>query len=276
MVNQENLTLVRHLCDRNLLRGNFCDAPLIPGQEQEAESIAKQIVSIAQNKKIIVFTSNKIRALETTDMLFRFISNEYDLNVDDRIRELDQGKYILPDSYKEGDFFPPLQKAWNLYFEQTFKNKNYFYRFADPLRYQNCKPIHEDLDRSFYEYGENQNEFSIRYLSFLVDLLKLINSNKDKHFVIVTHQAIIARIIEFTSIYEYIQNTFLPNIAMGTFQMMEWEHFKINKINQLISNFAKHGASLTINFGNEVSLLDLINSERDVLIARRTQEHNKL
>lgn len=223
----EKVMLIRHFRDQdNLLYNN--DSPIMVEEFPKAEVAATEIKAEFENiHEVAVFVSNKQRAEMTARMVFDHInaSVPVSINVESRLREIDQGRYVLPDGYQPGDNFPPLQEAWTVFFHETFKNGNLHYRFGDPMMGEDgCK--YPQLSGHFVEHGENQIEFSIRFYNFLIDLCKKYKGRKEVLPVIVTHQAVTARFAEVLSIAEKYRHGTINIGHAGSLPMLEWEQFE--------------------------------------------------
>lgn len=226
---RENIFIMRHFKDEdNLFEAN--DNPLINGELSKAGILAEIMVSKAfENNlnQVYILTSNKKRSIMTAGEIAKKIENvlPITIEIDPRIREIDQGNYILPPTYNPGDFYPPLAKAWGIYFTETFENRNITYRFGDPLG-GNGLPKYPEISGFFSKYGENQIEFGIRFYSFLRDLLQRFSYQKEYIPIIITHQALIARFKEIAMIAEKVNSNSINHIDPGTLPLLEWEQFK--------------------------------------------------
>lgn len=225
----ENIFLIRHFEDEdNLFQAN--DNQLINNELLKAGILKEIIISKAFESNIhraYFLTSNKRRALITARAIANRIEDTMPITIeiDPRIREIDQGSYILPPTYNPGDFYPPLTKAWDVYFAETFKNRNIKYRFGDPL-VRNGSSKYPEISGYFNKYGENQREFSIRFYSFLRDLLQGFSYQKEYIPIIITHQALIARFKEIAMIAEKVNLNIINHIDPGTLPLLEWEQFQ--------------------------------------------------
>ncbi len=185
----------------------------------------------------------------------------------------------MPADYKENDYFAPLQLAWTAYFSETFNktSPNWNYRFGDPLALSGAYKYPELMDH-FSEYGENQLEFSIRYYDFVVNLAQRLKNNGDVMTVVIGHQAILARILEYTSISDDLvarteneNDAFFPIIYPGTVPALEWEHLHHEDVASKVKQLSSPGELLVVDFTNVLSLSYFLDIERDVLSAVRMQ-----
>jgi len=262
----ETVVLIRHFQDQDNL---FCfnDSPVVEAELPKARIASAEILTHAEKisySYIYIFTSSKQRAETTAQEIAREINGNLQvvLRIDSRIREIDQGKYILPEGYKVGDYFQPLQDAWSAFFRETFEEGNLRYRFGDSLlNGDRCK--YPELVGHFSEFGENQIEFSIRFYSFLIDLCQKFKNQKNILPVVVTHQALTARFAELIKIAEKMKAGSLSNISPGTLPLLEWRQFEEIKGDRDI--FIEFGGLTTLPLTLLYDLVDILISEVEFL-----------
>ncbi len=195
-----NVPIIKHLEDKDDLLQNR-DAGLVPDQEHLAENLAEEIYNhaIANNFKILVFCmSPKKRAMETAEMVRNKLAEKpvrlkIISEVDDNLREIDQGKFILPEDYKPGDTFVGLKMAGKVFSAETFNvedptKDNLDYHFGDPLLQPDGTYKYPELAQYFSEYGESYKDVLLRFYTQIVKLSENIERFKDKvEPVIFTH-----------------------------------------------------------------------------------------
>lgn len=223
----ERVVFMRHLQDQdNLFFQN--NSPVVDSELDRAGDVAREIVLEAEEagiEHIHFITSSKARASMTAESIADRARQSLSVSIehDERIRELDQGKYRLPDDYKPGDNFQVLKDAWLIFFDETFGRKNLWYRFGDPIK-NGTEYKYPELAKHFIEYGENQVEFSIRYYSFLSDFYKRFKSQEDVLPIVVTHQALATRFFELGHIATTNQV-----VTQGNLPLMEWDAYQAIK-----------------------------------------------
>lgn len=264
----ERIMFMRHLQDQdNLFYQN--NSPVLPHELNRAGDIAREIAINAKQAgfdHIHFITSSKSRAAMTANE----ISNRARLYVntsleyDERIRELDQGKYVLPKDYKPGDNFQPLKDAWLIFFDETFKSENLWYRFGNPVQTNNGLKYPE-LAKYFKEYGENQIEFSIRYYSFLSNLYQRFRDKSSVLPVIVTHQALTARFFELSHIA-----VTRKVVSRGSLPLMEWSAFQEIKDRDGLS--LDYGGIANMDLATIGNLVETLDSEVNFLKILREKE----
>lgn len=257
------ILLIRHFRDQdNLFYLN--DSPVIETELSKARTAAAEILSNLKKfnfNRIHIIGSNKKRSENTARELAKEVGNTIPvtIKIDRRIREIDQGSYTLPPSYKPGDYYPPLQDAWGAFFEETFKQGNLWYRFGDPVKTGNGRYKYPKLATHFTKLGENQIEFSIRFYSFVIDLYQKYGYNKKVLPVIVTHQALTHRFAELGKIAENIKSGSITKVANGRLPFLEWDQLK--KIDRSRSASVEFGGVTLFPLSNLSSLVGILNPE---------------
>lgn len=270
----EKLVLVRHFQDQdNLFYKN--DSPIEQSELLKAGAIAQEIVTQTTEKGfscIHIVASHKKRAEMTAVEIARRIGDTIPVTVetDSRIRELDHGQYILPKDYKPGDYFPPLQDAWKAFFKETFGEEDIWYRFGDPIATTGGYKYPE-LASHFSKYGENQLEFSIRFYSFLADFCLDYQDKKDVLPVVVTHQALTARVAEVARIAEKVKSGSITTVTQGKLPLLEWEQYQELSGNKNV--FIEFGGLTTISLIDLYDFVDFLVSEHEYLKTLRASRN---
>jgi len=198
----EKIMVVRHLDDVDDLRRYGRDGVLIPGQEDRAEDIAKEIYSEIKNdgKKAILFvTSPKIRARETARLVadsLRKMDNSLKIRftAEDDLRVMDQGDFVLPDDYKQGDSHAGLKLAGKVFAKEVHASDgpdgvdNYGYKFGDPVLMPDGSFKYPELNGYFNECGESYKDVLVRlYLLIIETHEKLFKLEGKTKLVVITH-----------------------------------------------------------------------------------------
>lgn len=263
----ERVVLIRHFQDQdNLLYQN--DSPIVENELPKARIAAVEISDSTKEmgfSQIHILASNKKRAEITAREVAREMGFVFPVTteIDQRIREIDQGTYLLPEGYKPGDYYQPLQDAWKVFFKETFKEGNLWYRFGDPMSNEDGSYKHPELAGYFKKHGENQIEFSIRFYSFIVDLCQRFNNQKDILPIVVTHQALTARFAEITRIAEKVKSGTLTEVNPGKLPLLEWNQFEEVKDDK--SMFIEFGGVATFPLTDLYDFVDTLNSEVEYL-----------
>lgn len=178
------LITIRHFHDQNALKSFGHDAPLYPNQELLLHKTIEKLLTILSEEKIKILYTKKTRRIHDTAHL---IANELrrkwkhiELNHDPRLEVMDQWDLILPDNYKDGERFTPLDVARDIICDESYKNKNLFYKFWDHK--DNAYPI---LKENFSRAWSSMAESLIKKYSLITDLIEMTSWNNDFHTVVV-------------------------------------------------------------------------------------------
>jgi len=225
------VTYIRHGEDQNDLKNWMNDAPLleewrfgdtgeITGQ-QMATHICEEAISRGKDN-VQIYVSPKQRAVQTSDLFIPYLEQELQVSrdTDYRIREFDQGVYLLPEGYQSGGHYQPLQDAW-LALVQEITENNLDYRYGSA--FVNGKLKYPELSGHFFRHGENQAEFSERFYDFIIHLMCMAEIYPDTHFVIVTHAATVVRTHELLAVMEDIDKGRLNGFDPKDMGALEWE-----------------------------------------------------
>ena len=185
------IPIVKHLEDLDdLTLGR--DSGLVANQENLAYEIAQDILELAHSEDIKTFMfyiSTKKRARETAIMVrqvLRSISKK-SINVlmkySENLREIDQGSFILPPSYKPGDNFEGLSIANKILSKERFgesgeNNDNLFYRFGDPVKLNEGVYKYPELVNYFNAPGESYADVLIRFYTEVIAISQCFEGNK--------------------------------------------------------------------------------------------------
>lgn len=178
---------IRHFSDQNVLKTHKQNGPLKPVSKKllisTAKKIIKELKKTKKTKVCFLFTTNAIRISETVNLLSKILQQN-NINIefqhDVRLEVMDQGDLILPDDYKNGDWFTPLDVAWDAICDEAYLNDNIFYQFGDNL--DNKYPI---LSKSFSRCGESFGWSLINKYSLVYDLIHGKLSKEDELLVVV-------------------------------------------------------------------------------------------
>lgn len=271
----DRIILMRHFKDQdNLLFQN--NSSLEADELKKAEVVASEISEIAINtgfQEVHFITSDKIRAESTSAVVAQKIPILLNVTceVDSRIREIDQGSYLLPKEYKPGDHFQVLQDAWSIFFTETFTEGNLYYNFGDPIKLEDCGYKYPEIAEHFDKYGESQLDFSIRFYSFLSDLCKKYHNDSGTLPIVVTHQALVARFFEMGYIINKIKNHDLPQPNLGSIPLLEWNTFQeLKNTDNMFIDFGRFKSmslsevtDFTVSLDEEIDYLKLLKEKHE-------------
>ena len=177
-----HIPIAKHLEDQdNLLCGR--DAELVPGQEHLAEDMADDIYehAILHGFEVLIFcVSPKKRAIETAELVRKSLADKPTqlkvvVEIDENLREIDQGRFILPSEYEQGDEFAGLKIAGKIFSSETFDSgdpskDNLDYRYGDPLLQKDGTYKYPELKDYFSEPGESYKDVLLRFYSQVIKL----------------------------------------------------------------------------------------------------------
>lgn len=228
----EKLPVIRHFKDTDNLRDYEMDNPLMPSQEAEARTIGEQLAADVlkeEYKAILLVVSPKKRAIETAGLIQHYFHNNHDnlkvsVSINDNLRELDQGKLILPEDYVSRTFFKPLPRAWEVFWDETFVNyNNPLYKFGDPM-IQNNIPRYPELLGFFETYGECYRDLSLRLYTLVYEFGKNLDRFKKIKPVVITHGSPVAIFKELELVARDIQNG-KDGLKTGGLMRLTWDNF---------------------------------------------------
>lgn len=268
--------IIRHLKDIDDLRFDQRDTPLQPNQEGLLLPTAESIVNLCKTQGksgIHIITSPKARTLDTTRLFSAHVVNlASDLTitteVDDRIRELDQGEFLLPVDYIPGTKFQPLNTAWDAFIEQSFCTHNIDYHFGDPINNgESC--VYPELN-IFSKVGESQREFTIRTYSFILDLINQVKNSPSTLPVVITHQALLHRVLEISEVAKKIRSQQLE-VGSGDLPFLEYEQLHDLNTSVVISNEGSNANAVNLSLLEIMEIENLLVSEIKVLSPERVE-----
>ena len=193
-----NFLTVRHFADQNVLRTCGHDGPLKTGQEEILKTTAEKIMAELKKsgKKVVRFLyTAKTRRMSETARLITEILHQNGVSVvlehESRLEVMDQGDLDLPDGYQDGEWFDPLDTAWDAICDEAYLNRNIFYRFGDGLGGK-----YPALGTAFSRLGESLGWSLMNKYSFIYDLIHGKFAKDDELLVIVAQSDIPLLIME--------------------------------------------------------------------------------
>jgi broad specificity phosphatase PhoE len=215
--------------DLTLERDGHLDPEYFHIAEKQADKIIEE--TMKDGKSIIVFAvSPKRRAVESVNLVIDQIRTKAPeiktiVNLDQDIREIDQGKFNLNPNYKYGDFVVELDEAGKVFWNKTSNEGDYNYHFGDPIRQEDGTSLYPEFADFFKEYGESYLEQNIRLYKAIVKLYERRDLLLKTKLVVMTHGAPLAIYKEMELIaHKILHEGFNPKI--GTIMDLTWEYFK--------------------------------------------------
>ncbi len=154
-----NFAVIRHLRDMNALKSYGMDGPLVIGQEYDLNntvlSVFDEMKKAGKNKAHIVYTTS-VRRIKQTAQIFakgmQDLGAKISFHNNEDLKVMDQGDLALPDDYKDGEYFLPLEKAWDAICDEAYLYDNIFYKFGD---YKGKNTEYPELKEAFARTGES-------------------------------------------------------------------------------------------------------------------------
>lgn len=268
---------VRHLEDEEALMTYGFDTPLKKGQETIITEIGNTIIEdsekLGKEKISFIFSTQKRTSSTATLVRDAMLSKKENLDIslepDARLTDLDQGRILFPENYKDGDHLPALPKAWDIFWEESFNKKNLLYRFGDSVKQANGTYLYPELNPTFDKPGESCAEFTYRLYDFLSslehrDYAQTLN-------VIIGHTATVFIMHEFLEIAEDLSKLPVPHIPLGELPALSWTY--LDKVRKYLPSKLPHGNVSTYEVSNLIKpeIQEIIRIERDALKAMMVQ-----
>jgi|GEM_PF-1382903 len=263
-VEGETFLTVRHLSDQNALKAYGHDAPLKLGQEGLLITTAEKILAELKEsgKKVVhfLYTTKTRRVVETVNLLAEVLHQngvsvvfEHDV----RLEVMDQGDLILPDGYRDGEWFDPLDIAWDAICDEAYLNRNIFYRFGDNLggKY----PI---LSAAFSQPGESLGWSMINKYSLIHDLIHGKFAKDDELLVIVAQSDLPLLIMELNALEGR------PDVTPENLPYKSWEVYKSGLQERMYDKNTEGDGNFDIAMGyvGKFNLSNFVKSEFDLII----------
>lgn len=189
---------VRHFHDMNALRTYGHNGPLKPNQDKLLiDTVEKILHEFKQSKKTnikIITTKKTHRHYDTACLIEKFLKEKgikVNVHHDVRMEVMDQGDLILPEDYKDGDWFTPLDVAWDVICDESYIYKNIFYKFGDHINEK-----YPTLKESFSRFGQSMGWSLINKYSIIYDLIHNKLNKEDEFLVIVSQSDLPLLLIE--------------------------------------------------------------------------------
>ncbi len=248
-IDDTNIPIFRHLEDIDDLAKSGRNGSLVEGQEAFAEKLAKNIFDTFLTPKcqaVFIICSSKKRSFETSEMISVDLKkNNPKLKVkivsQNSLRDIDQGRVILPEEYKVGEKFEGLQLAGKIFFKEVFGGDieggedNYLYRYSDPVLLEDGNYKYPELTKYFSEPGESYKDVLLRVYEEIVSFSKQVSRFDEKiKFIICTH-SLIAKIFQDLLEASQLIDDEKISLKQGTLPRVCWELFKKRPETKLVA-----------------------------------------
>lgn len=247
------MLIIRHFHDQNALRSCGHDGPLKFGQQRLLATTSRNILEELKGSKKsvrLLYTAKSRRISETAEMIAGVL---YQNNVgvvfqhEPRLEVMDQGDLILPDNYQDGEWFTPLDVAWDVICNEAYLHGNIFYHFGDDL---NGKyPI---LAKAFSRYGESLGWSLINKYSLIYDLIHREFDQENELLVIIAQSDLPLILMELQILDSY------TDVTSENLPYKCWEVYKSGLQEKMYDNNAQGDGNFDIPMGY-VGKFDLSN-----------------
>jgi len=274
---ERGLLVIRHLRDINDLN-NGRDSSIEANQEDAALAIAQEIYADFEQSEasaIFLSVSSKNRALETAELIRQQMKGvvedvHFFISPDDNLADLDHGEYMLPDDYKIDDFYPSIEKAWQVFSDETFNKENYGYKFGDSMPNPDGTHRYPELAEVFTKSGESHQDISARVYRYILD----VHSNKERFKAarvrpyVLTHSLPFAEIRSLVEISNRVENEGFV-FHEGDLMKLCWEYYKSGKVDS--SHFGQVVGGLSSLIDNDI-FIQMIKDELDFIKSQKNEE----
>jgi hypothetical protein len=170
---------------------------------------------------------------------------------------MDQGEPNLPDGYQDGEWFDPLDKAWDAICDEAYLNRNIFYRFGDGL--DGKYPV---LSSAFSRVGESLGWSMINKYSLIYDLVHGTLTNKDELLVVVAQSDLPLLIMELQALEGR------ADVTPENLPYKSWEVYKSGLQDRMYDKNADGDGNFDIAMGyvGKYDLSDFVKSGFDLVI----------
>ncbi len=230
-----NIPVMRHFDDIDDLLKYGRDGEIIPGQEELASQFAEEIYDEVkkEGKRAVMFVcSSRIRASQTAELIvdeLRKIDESLKIREVDEpaLANIDQGKFILPPDYKQGDYYAGLDIANKIFAREVFSpDGNYLYKFGDPILQDDNTYKYPELATYFESYGENYRDFLLRIYEMILDTSGKVEKLDSKTKVVVVTHAQLYQILKDISDVAKMIKTDKLTVSPGDLPKLCWEQYQ--------------------------------------------------
>jgi len=248
----KNFLTVRHFADQNALKTYGHDGPLKTGQEKLISVTAEKVMIEVEKSGVkavrILYTAKTRRISETADLIVEVL-HQKGVNVvfqhDSRLEVMDQGDFILPDDYQDGEWFNPLDLAWDAICDESYLNDNLFYRFGDSLSGKYLV-----LGTAFSRVGESLGWSLINKYSLIYDLVHGVFAKDEELLVVVAQSDLPLILLELQALEG------MADVTQENLPYKSWEIYKSGLQDKMYDKNADGDGNFDIAMGY-VGIFDL-------------------
>jgi broad specificity phosphatase PhoE len=259
--NPHNVLVMRHGEDGVELTEELDQSLTLVGQEEARESAhsAAWLLRGQGYDSITIETSPKKRSVESTEIAAEAMEEVgikvINANFRDELREMYQGSFVISPEFFDGDLYMPLENAWQA-LRREISLGNIDYRFGDPAKDKDGISQYPELEDLFYEFGENQREYTLRLFTFLEKLLETRKKQPPTQLpLIIAHQATASRTQRILGAIEYAEDHYENESILEIEQKFEREKVEHGEFVALGDFNFKYDTAQSL-IGKEIMLLE--------------------
>ncbi len=272
------LPIIRHFDEVDNLSSDIRDGELLPDQEEKARVIAEQIMQELENysqEAVFFVTSTRIRAIQTADLIINELKK---INPDVRTLKVEEGdlcaikegKFILPEGYKPGDYFIGLELAADAFSNEVHAKEyglgedNYLYRHGDPLLLEDGTYKYPELLNYFESSGENYKEVLLRIYKLIIKTHKKVHKlSKKTKVAILTHGQPAQIFKDLNAVAAKVSAGSL-DVHLGQLANLCWEEYKKRDKSERVTGQTD---MISIEYLQDEDMIQILQSEVDYLEA---------
>lgn len=234
-----NFLVIRHNYDDHSYIDEKNDTSLtsdgIEIAKEMSDIVAKSILSQEDIKNIVLRSSLKRRAVETSEILIDSLQRynlPFDFLPDHNLTELFQGKFKNLDELSHQERILMLQAFWEKFDDERVNKQNLDYRFGDSNNDSSLSKYSTYLE---YPFGESQKDFAIRIGKAALSICKdLIGNNQS---INITHRGATRELHNLT----YAINNNLQMSQVPSFEIKGMKYCEITECKFENLQVAKNG-----------------------------------
>ena len=272
------LPIIRHFDEVDDLSLDIRDGELLPEQEEKARNIAEQIINELKNdsqEAVFFVTSTRARAVQTADLIIKELQKiKPDVRTfkteEENLCAIKEGKFILPEDYKPGDYFIGLEVAANAFSDEVHAKEkglgedNYLYRHGDPLLLEDGTFKYPELLKYFESSGENYREVLLRiYKLIIVTHKKASKLTKKTKVAILTHGQPAQIFKDLNAVAAKVSAGSI-DVPLGQLANLCWEEYKNRDESERVTGQTD---MVSIEYLENEDMIQILQSEVDYLEA---------
>lgn len=192
-MSSNSFAVIRHLRDKNALKSYSMDGPLEENQENALDNtvdiILQEMKRHNKDSVHLIYTTSVKRITGTAKIFAKKMQEKHvkvSFHDNELLEVMDQGDLNLPSEYKDGDWFHPLDVAWDAICDEAYLYDNLFYKFGS---YKGKFKEYPELKDAFSRPGESMGWSLINKYDFISDVIENKLDVKDNEFLVIVCQS---------------------------------------------------------------------------------------